>query len=555
MSTTNHFDRTRAQWGRASGLLTVLLLAAGCATTGTSQLLSDQGSLPPGIDEEVLEGGAIAEATLALSRVWSVAGPIHQVGSRLTFSFWSERGALTLTGFTASGRGGPSGEAIDDETFQQEVAHVLTRFAQRHLGQVHLTLERQQARWNLSYSTSAAARPPEAKTLPVRRAGLHASEVLPLAQAVRQLMGAVQVPSGTQAHLAVDIFFEDGRTEGGQLRLFEVTRPGSHGPPRPIASVVMEESIAVLLPFTQALGERTVHLELRLAAHHDSSYAHGWVEQAAVERPSTPAQLDHAFVSEYRTLHEDILRRWREESREAGVWIAHKGAEEVASWYVGGILTRGLGWLGGRLAPTVLRALQRGGEAATGWLRTTLTRLPQEKRLAFERLWTKVQLEGKKSLSSTERHELRSLMEELERLIHTPLDRNTKARLRERAREAYSNLHPEFAELLRTQQSLLPIHHRRPLEYAQLFPEDNINASENLIMVTREVHERVNALWTRFRQIRPSPTAQDVEAVARIVDRQFQPWYHQPGSPPRAPYALQEAADTALAQLQRLFPA
>jgi hypothetical protein len=137
---------------------------------------------------------------------------------------------------------------------------------------------------------------------------------------------------------------------------------------------VVEEAIAVLLPFTQGLGERTVHLELKLTVPPASRHAHGWAEQASVERPLAPAELNASFVAEYRALHEDILRRWREESRERAIWVTRQGAEELAVWYAGGILLRGLGWLGSKVAPTVLRALQRGGATAAGWLRTTLTR-------------------------------------------------------------------------------------------------------------------------------------------------------------------------------------
>ncbi len=411
----------------------------------------------------------MAEATLALSRMWSVAGSVQQVGSRLSFSFWSERGALTLVDYSATGREGALGLPIDADGFQEELAHVLTRFAQRHTGLVLLTLERQQARWTVSYSTSDQPRPPEAKTLPVRRAGLPASEVSALSLAVRHVLSGVQVPAGSQARLEVELSLEDGRAEDWRLRLFEITHSGTGGASRTLASAVVEEVIAVLLPFTQGLGPRTVRLDLRLALSPGAPQAHGWVEQAFVERPPAPDELNAAFVTEYRAMHEDIIRRWREESRQGGVWVARQGFEELAVWYVGGIVLRGLGWLGAKVAPTVVRALRRSKDAAAGWLRTTLIRLSPEKRQAFERLWTKVQLEGRKSLSTGERDELRSLMESVERLIHTPLDDRAKKRLRERAREAYKNAHPEIARLLDEMGAELPIHHRYPLEHAHLF--------------------------------------------------------------------------------------
>ncbi|WP_224250047.1 hypothetical protein [Hyalangium gracile] len=246
-----------------------------------------------------------------------------------------------------------------------------------------------------------------------------------------------------------------------------------------------------------------------------------------MERPLPPVELDAGFVAEYRAMHEDIFRRWREESKAGAEWVARRGAEELALWYAGGITLRGLGWLGGKVAPTVVRALMRGGAQATSWLRTTLTRLSAEERLAFERLWTKVQLEGKGSLITAERTELRELMVGIERLIQEPLDRETKIKLRAKARQAYKTLHPELAELLEQRGALLPIHHRCPLEYAHLFPEKDINAAENLAMVTQNVHKRIDALWTRFRQA---------------------------SEPGHVPYSLKEAEEGALARLQRLFP-
>jgi hypothetical protein len=225
----------------------------------------------------------------------------------------------------------------------------------------------------------------------------------------------------------------------------------------------------------------------------------------------------------------------------------------LALWHAGGIAIRGLGWLGGRIAPTVLRALKRGGTEAAGWLRTTLARLAPEERVAFERLWTKVQLEGKGALSSSERAELRGLMSGIERLIHEPLDRETKSKLRAQARQAYKTLHPDLAALLDEQGALLPIHHRCPLEYAHLFPDKNINAAENLALVTLSVHKRIDALWTKFRRARPAATAEEVQAASRVIDSHFGPWYHHTTKPTRVSYSLKQAEETALAQLQRLF--
>jgi hypothetical protein len=523
-------------------------------TMGESGGSLASGPLPQNVDEQALEAGAVAEATLALAQLWSIASSVHEVGARLSFTLWSERGALTLTSYSAAGRPGPLGPALDDEALQEELAKILTRFAQRHTGAIELTLVRHQTRWTVTYSTSSQPRSPEAKTIPVRRAGLPAGLVEAVSLGVEQVLRAVEVPSGAEAQVEFECSMEEDRAGEWRLRLFNVTHAGPGGAHRSLSSSTRGEVKAVLLPFTQGLGERTVILRLKLLVPLGARQAHGWVEEARVERPPVPAELNAEFVAEYRAMHEGIQRRWREETRTGAEWVARRGAEELAVWYAGGIAIRGLGWLGARMAPTVLSALRRGGGAATGWLRTMLTRLAPEERLAFERLWAKVQLEGKSALSGTERQELRSLMTNLEELIHTPLDDLAKRKLRGRARDIYMAAHPRFEQILKARGQALPIHHQCPLEYAHLFPERDINAANNLVMLTREVHERINAIWVQFRRARPQATAKEVETVARTIEERFALWYHQPQPPAQLPYSVQEAEEIVLKQLRRLFP-
>jgi hypothetical protein len=144
-------------------------------------------------------------------------------------------------------------------------------------------------------------------------------------------------------------------------------------------------------------------------------------------------------------------------------------------------------------------------------------------------------------------------MEGLEQLVRTPLDREAKKNLRRVARESYKRAHPEFAELLDREGPKLPIHHRRQLEHAHLFPDEDINAHDNLVMVIDDAHDHINALWTRFRQARPQATAQEVDAASRIIEERFRPWYNQPRPPSGVPYSLEEAEATVLEQLKRLF--
>ncbi len=222
-------------------LLTLIALLAGCATSSTGTFGRYTGPLPPDVDEEVLEGGAVAEAHLALSRIWSVVGGVREVGSRLSFTFWSERGALTLTSYSASGRGGPLGHSVDEDAVQEDLAHVLTRFAQRHTGMVQLTLERHVMGWTVSYSLSAKPRPSEAKTLPVRRAGL---------------------PSFFEAYshyLETLVALPEGRERGVSLLTFPWDVPHILGQDRGLVELIQSGRLDLLMPRLDARGwARTV---------------------------------------------------------------------------------------------------------------------------------------------------------------------------------------------------------------------------------------------------------------------------------------------------------
>jgi hypothetical protein len=100
----------------------------------------------------------------------------------------------------------------------------------------------------------------------------------------------------------------------------------------------------------------------------------------------------------------------------------------------------------------------------------------------------------------------------------------------------------------------LPIHHRRPLQYAYLFPAEDINAAENLAMLREYAHKEINLLWVRFREARPNPTADEVRRAAEIIDRQFEPWYHRVENPPGLSKTAQEASKAALHELRSHFP-
>jgi hypothetical protein len=534
-------------------LLAMAFLVTGCAGASMRGSAWPGRGFPLEMSEEMLEEGASAEASRAVTWVMATARGAREVGARLSFTFWSEHGALTLTRYRAGGRGGLTGQEADEEALRHTLTTALQQFAQQRTGMVEVTLERQDAAWSVGYSRIEAEPPPQVKTMPVRREGVAVDAEATVSE-LRRLLAALDVPAGAQAQLDLVVHLEDWRAEAFELQRFEVLRRSPDVEDSQPGSSAAGEAAYLVQLFTEGLGERTVHLRVRLSRAEGARRPNAWVEGAAVVHLPPPPAMNAEFVAEYRALHEDILRRWREETQEGAQWVARQGVEELALWYVGGVLVKGVGWLGIRTLPTVMRALGRGGEASAGWLRTVLRRLSVEERQVFERLWMKAQLEGRSALSHAEREELRVLMEGLEQLSKTPLEREAKKNLRRAAREAYKKVHPEFATLLDEAGGDQPIHHRLQLEHAHLFPDMDINATDNLVMVMKEVHDPVTRLWERFRRACPAATARQVEEAARIIDGQFKPWYNQPAAPPGVPYSLKKAEEAALEQLQRLFP-
>jgi hypothetical protein len=98
------------------------------------------------------------------------------------------------------------------------------------------------------------------------------------------------------------------------------------------------------------------------------------------------------------------------------------------------------------------------------------------------------------------------------------------------------------------------VHHRRPLEYAHVFPTEDVNAAANLKAVMKDVHQRIGSVWTEFRNIRGSPHAEDVDEVAGIIDRHFGRWYDQPHVPGEWTSVLDRAEEAARQELRRSFP-
>jgi hypothetical protein len=347
----------------------------------------------------------------------------------------------------------------------------------------------------------------------------------------------------------LEVRLEDGRLTGGELREVQRTREGPGGSPRPLSPEAVGHLVQALLPFSEGVGPRTVHVVLRAEHRLGEAQGRSWVESARVTRP-----MQSPGPSWYLSMHEAILLRWREGVVEGSAWLAQRGVEELALWMVGSLIAKGLGFFATEGLEWVTRALGREPEAAAGWLGTALKRLNGEQQAAFERLWQKVVLEGEQALSRSERKTLRSLFVRLEEAVQEPLSGDLKNELRRDARTYYAELYPQFEKLLAKRGGDLPVHHRRPLAYAHLFPDENINAGENLAMLQQYVHEEINFLWGRFRKARPNPTADEVRRAAEIIDRQFEPWFHRADDPPGVQKTAEQAREIALRALRSRFP-
>jgi hypothetical protein len=512
-------------------------------------------TMPVHLPAQEFEEAVEAEAKLVRSQLKAMASLARGQTARLIFTFWVEHGALTLTGYSSQGRAEAAGARPDVGGLDEALRTALTQYTQDFTGEARLVLRHDGMAWEMDWNAGEPrSRPPEAKTMPVRREAAPAAAVQTVALAIKELLREVRVPEGGAVVTEVEAHLEDDRLERWEQQSLRTLRLGSGNELLEPTPATLAEVAWVLLPFTQGVGARTVRLTVHLEHRAHEAGAHGWVVEASVERPPPPRKSDAAFVAEYRALHEFILRRWREETREGAEWVARQGAEEVALWYVGGVFFKGGGYLARWAGSTVRRALGRGGEAAAGWLRTTLTRLPGEEKKAFEQLWRKVQLEGEQALSRGERRSLSELMEGIERLVHAPMDSQQKRDVRRAAREYYKKHRPEFAQILDDAGADLPIHHRRPLEYAHCFPDEDINAAYNLVMVRQGVHKEINRAWDRFRKLRPEPTAKEVDDASRIIDEQFEGWYHHADEPPNVTKTLDTALNNAVSALERTFP-
>lgn len=501
------------------------------------------------------EAARRAEVERALLQAVALTSGVERVGTTLVLRYWAEQGALTLVDYRARvGSGGRAGQVREVQKLLRELRLALSGYGSTPQGLLEVALRRQEHAWVLEVTRPEGARPPEARRLAVRQEGARYESYLQAHELAGRLVGVLEVPEGGESVQEVGLKLEDGWVLAAEVRKQAAERGGAGR--RQVGPGLLGEITSLLLAFGEGLGPRTALLRIR--AQHTPGEAQGraWVEAVEVRRPPRPAGEDEDFAVAYRQVHEETLRLWREEVQEGTEWVVRAGVEELALWYVGGIAAKGAGILAELTLPVVKTVLGRGRAAAAGWLRSAMVRMRPESKLNFERLWAKLQLEGEAALSAKERELLRKVMSELDLLAQKPLDLAAKGRLRENARELYARLHPDLAHLLR-QGWDYPVHHRRPLEYAHLFPEIDVNAPENLALVYVKVHERINALWEKFRRARPNATAEDVRLAAQKIDECFEQWYHKEaqgiGSQTFQEY-LTYTESVALERLQRAFP-
>jgi hypothetical protein len=526
--------------GAVRGLLLGLavLWLQGCATgaVATGGLLPEVGLLPEGTHGVVLLGevrrqepelseARRAEVECALAQAWGVARGVEEEGARVELRFWAQGGALTLLSHHTRGGQGRA-EPVEEASFEKELRRLLTDYVGERTGEVVFTLHRERGRWLVDFrGDSDVPRPLEAKTQPVRREGVSVGTYAAITQVAGEMVRLVGGPAGSGASFSAKVALEDDGVAGWEPGPYE---GAGREVDRGARERLQGELIQALLPFTHGVGRREVRLTLQ-GVHRPGEPSGSWrVVVAETLQPPVSHGEEENLLAEYRALHETILREWREEVVDSGRLALRMGTEELAWWVIGGVVAHGGGAVLKEVAPRLVETLLRGGARAQGWLNTLLQRLSKAERDAFNELWKRVDLGGGgRSLTQAEQRELSRFAKQLEELIEIPLNKDEKRRLRSVARADFFRAHPELAkQLVNKKGAPYPVHHRRPLEYAQLFPGEDINALMNLRAVDEIVHDRINAVWTVFRSERSPVRAADVDEVVAIIDRHFDRWYN-----------------------------
>ncbi len=278
----------RLPMARALSVSVLLLtLAVGCASTPPGTGGSGRDTTDPDRPHPMDTQAGREEAARVAMRVGALASDVREVGSRLRFTFWSEQGALTLTGFTAENRGGRLGKATNPDRTQREVATALMATLKHPAREVALTLRRSESHWVVeSNSFVQSFRPTGARTLPGRQ-GAFSPRRSPddVAAGVRELLRSVQVPADGTLGVDLTARVRNGRVVGLELTRSHVILSGRGGKPRAVAPHVASEVAHLILLYAPCTGERSVRLGLRLSHRGSEQLASGGVEETQVSHP------------------------------------------------------------------------------------------------------------------------------------------------------------------------------------------------------------------------------------------------------------------------------
>ncbi len=459
--------------------------------------------------------------------MWALASDQEQVGTVLEFTFWVERGALTLLSHRRGATEGERGQAARAEAFAQGLRGLLTTLAERRTGALAFTLHRERSRWRVDYQAASLEEPPEARKHPARRTGYRQETLSAVLALARQVVRLLQVPAGASARMRVELALEDERLTGWEPGAYQAE---SGGTVRPADAWATEALTLAVLPFTRGLGPRTVRLELSGTHDGRSATSHWRVEGVRTLRPVPQEEAVEDVLREYRQLHADIFHRYREEMVDSVKLAGAFTLEQVALCVIGGLVGKGLHVTFEAVAPSVMGVVTREGVAGMRWLRTQLVRAGRKDQELVRRLFVKVETEGFESLSAAERGELTRLLQRMEQSLIVKLDDDAKRALRARAqKDFFSVFHPELADVLKYENGRpYDVHHRIPLEYAHLFPGLDINSPANLTAVGQPIHHGINKVWNAFRMaFGDTASPEQVRRMEDITRRHFERWFNK----------------------------
>jgi hypothetical protein len=485
------------------------------------------------------------EADRVVRELWEIAGARGVPGEVWTFDYQAHGGALTPLAFrrTVTGRGPERG--VEWEGFSRELARSLSTLVGTKPRRLRFTLVREPERWRFDLETVQGQVATHVRTVPEKLPGVSEQALSDALRVTGPLLAAARVSGEGRGYARVRLQFEGMRLQPEtELRVVEAReRASAPGREDPRARVVK-----ALLPFRNAVGSRTVEVELE---------GPEWrVVAATVLEPLAPAEEMEDIAREYRAMQEDILRHWRQDVEDSARLAAAWSFEQLAYWYVGGFIAKGTLGAMEAVAPTVASVLGKGGAKAARWFRTVLIRTPPAERETLQRIWMKVEAEGLASLGAVERAQFKSLLSSMEGRLRKPItDKYTKDKLRDWARQDYFELYkPQLAQALgKDRMGLYQVHHLVPIEHAHLFPTRGVNVAENLVGVPREVHSSLNAVWTLVRTNSKNASAKDVDAVARITRKHFGRWFDVVYDSSKSGAALASAEKAALKEVATML--